>query len=134
MKYPEAAPFVTKVGFGAQYAAALIINKAVYDGLPAELQTILREAAQAWAAAAAEAQQSIYDNAYGSVAQNFPGATTFELPREEQVKWAEAMPNIAKEWAERIDAQGLPGSAVLSAYMNELRSAGADPVRNWDQN
>ena len=27
MKYPEAAPFVTKVGFGAQYAAALIVNK-----------------------------------------------------------------------------------------------------------
>ena len=52
MKYPEAAPFVTKVGFGAQYAAALIINKSVYDGLPPELQTILREAAQAWTATA----------------------------------------------------------------------------------
>ena len=133
MKYPEAAPFVMKVGFGAQYAAALIINKSVYDGLPPELQTILREAGQAWTAAAVEAQQAIYDKAYGSVAQNFPGATTFELPREEQAKWAAAMPNIAKEWAERIDSQGLPGSAVLSAYMNELRSAGANPVRNWDQ-
>ena len=133
MKYPEAAPYVTKVGFGAQYASALIINKSVYEGLPPELQTILREAAQAWTVAAADAQQNIYDTAYGSVAQNFPGATTFDLPREEQAKWAAAMPNIAKEWAERIDAQGLPGSAVLSAYMNELRGAGADPVRNWDQ-
>ena len=79
------------------------------------------------------AQQDIYDNAYGSVAENFPGAATFELPREEQAKWASAMPNIAKEWAERIDAPGLPGTEVLSAYMNEMRSAGAEPVRNWDQ-
>ena len=133
MKYPEAAPYVTKVGFGAQYAAALIINKSVYEGLPPELQTILRDVAQAWTATAAAAQQDIYNNAYGSVAQNFPGAATFELPREEQAKWASAMPNIAKEWAERIDGQGLPGSEVLSAYMDEMRSVGADPVRNWDQ-
>jgi TRAP-type C4-dicarboxylate transport system substrate-binding protein len=134
MKYPEAAPYVTKVGFGAQYAAALIINKSVYEGLPPELQAILREAAQAWTAIASTKQQDIYDSAYGSVAQNFPGATTFELPREEQAKWANAMPNIAKEWAERVDAQNLPGSKVLSIYMDEMRAAGADPVRNWDQN
>ena len=133
MKYPEAAPYVTKVGFGAQYAAALIINKSVYEGLPPELQTILLETAQAWTATAAAAQQDIYTKAYTSVPQTFAGAVTFELPREEQAKWASAMPNIAKEWAERIDAAGLPGTAVLSAYMEEMRSAGADPVRNWDQ-
>jgi TRAP-type C4-dicarboxylate transport system substrate-binding protein len=133
MKYPEAAPHVTKVGFGAQYAAALIVNKAVYEGLPPELQTILREAAQAWTAAADAAQQGIYEKAYGTVPESFAGAQTFDLPREEQAEWANAMPNIAKEWAERIDAAGLPGSEVLSAYMEEMRSSGAEPVRNWDQ-
>ena len=44
------------------------------------------------------------------------------------------MPNIAKEWAERIDKQGLPGTKVLAAYMDELRKAGAKPVRDWDKN
>ncbi len=133
MKYPEAAPYVTKVGFGAQYAAALIVNKGVYEGLPPELQTILLEAAQAWTAEADAAQQGIYEAAYGSVPEQFAGAEIFELPREEQMKWASAMPNVAKEWAERIDAAGLPGTEVLGAYMEEMRSAGADPVRNWDQ-
>jgi TRAP-type C4-dicarboxylate transport system substrate-binding protein len=133
MKYPEAAPHVTKVGFGAQYAAALIVNKGVYESLPPELQTILKEAAQAWTAQADAAQQGIYENAYGSVPENFPGAQTFELPREEQVEWANALPNIAKEWAEQMDGQGLPGTEVLSTYMEEMRSGGADPVRNWDQ-
>jgi TRAP-type C4-dicarboxylate transport system substrate-binding protein len=133
MKYPEAAPYVTKVGFGAQYAAALIVNKSVFEGLPAELQTIIREVAQDWTAQASAAQQGIYEKAYGTVAESFPGAQTFDLPREEQAKWAAAMPNIAKEWAERIDAAGMPGSEVLTAYMEEMRAAGAEPVRNWDK-
>ena len=113
MKYPEAAPYVTKVGFGAQYAAALIINKGVHDKLPPELQTILREAAQAWTAAADEAQQRHLQQGLRLGAEKFPGAQTFELPREEQAKWANAMPNIAKEWAERIDEHGLPGTKAL---------------------
>jgi hypothetical protein len=43
------------------------------------------------------------------------------------------MPNIAKEWAASLDKQGLPGTKALSAYMNEMRKGGADPVRNWDK-
>jgi hypothetical protein len=43
------------------------------------------------------------------------------------------MPNIAKEWAERADKEGLPGSKALASYMAELRKAGAKPVRDWDK-
>jgi TRAP-type C4-dicarboxylate transport system substrate-binding protein len=133
MKYPEAAPYVTKVGFGAQYAAALIMNKSVFEGLPPELQTILEEVGKAWTAAADAVQLEAYNEAYGGVPEDFPGAETYELPREEQTRWADKMPNIAKEWAERLDDQGQPGSEVLAAYMETLRESGADPVRNWDQ-
>ncbi len=63
----------------------------------------------------------------------FPNGKNFVLPREEQVKWANAMPNIAKEWAERADKDGLPGTKALAAYMDELRKAGAKPVRDWDK-
>lgn len=133
MKYPEAAPHVTKVGFGAQYAAALIINKGVYDKLPPEIRKILHEAAVAWTAAADKIQHELGESGFKSVS-NFPGGQTFVLPREEQVKWANAMPNIAKEWAANLDKQGLPGSKALSAYMEEMRKGGAKPVRDWDKN
>jgi TRAP-type transport system periplasmic protein len=132
MKYPEAAPYVTKVGFGAQYASALIVNKGVHAKLPAALQQILREAGQAWTAAADKVQLDAGNAGYASVPQ-FSGGKTFDLPRTEQSKWASAMPNIAKEWAERSDKEGLPGSKVLAAYMDELRNAGAKPVRDWDK-
>jgi TRAP-type C4-dicarboxylate transport system substrate-binding protein len=133
MKYPEAAPYLTRVGFGAQYAAALIINKGVYDKLPAEVRKILHEAGQAWTAAADKIQFDAGNEGYASVPK-FPGGQIHELSRAEQVKWATAMPNIAKEWAERLDKQGLPGSKALAAYMEEMRKAGAKPVRDWDRN
>jgi TRAP-type C4-dicarboxylate transport system substrate-binding protein len=132
MKYPEAAPYVTKVGFGAQYAAALIINKGVYEKLPPALQKILREAGEAWTAAADKVQLDLGNSGFDSVPQ-FANAKNFVLPRAEQEKWANAMPNVAKEWAERSDKEGLPGSKALATYMEELRKGGAKPVRDWDK-
>jgi TRAP-type C4-dicarboxylate transport system substrate-binding protein len=133
MKYPEAAPHVTKVGFGAQYAAALLINQGVFDGLPPELQKIMVDAAAAWTAKADAGQQEAYEMAYGNVAKDFPGAETYAFPEEERKNWAMAMPNIAKEWAEKMEGMGLPGNEVLSAYMDTMRESGAEPVRNWDK-
>jgi TRAP-type C4-dicarboxylate transport system substrate-binding protein len=133
MKFPEAAPYVTKVGFGAQYAAALIMNKGVYDKLPPEVRKIMHEAASAWTAAADQRTGDAGEAGFKSV-PSFSGGTPFVLPREEQAKWANAMPNIAKEWAASIDKQGLPGSKALSSYMDEIRKAGAKPVRDWDKN
>jgi TRAP-type C4-dicarboxylate transport system substrate-binding protein len=132
MKFPEAAPYVTKVGFGAQYAAALIINKSFHDKLPTALQKILKEAGEAWTASADKIQLDLGNSGYASVPQ-FPNGKTFDLPRAEQEKWANAMPNIAKEWAERMDKDKLPGTKALSFYMDELRKAGAKPVRDWDK-
>jgi TRAP-type C4-dicarboxylate transport system substrate-binding protein len=132
MKYPEAAPNLTVVGFGAQYAAALLVNKNVWAKLPPELQKIMRETALEWGAKADAMMQGRGSDGI-TAAKGFPNAQVFELPRAEQVKWANAMPNIAKEWAERLDKQGLPGSKTLTAYMEEIRKSGANPVRNWDQ-
>ena len=133
MKYPEAAPYLTKVGFGAQYAAALIVNKATFAKLPPELQKVLREAGEAWGTAADKAMLSAGDDGTKATT-SFPKAEVFNLPLDEQTKWANAMPNLGKEWAERIDKQNLPGNKVLTLYMDEMRKAGAKPVRDWDKN
>jgi TRAP-type C4-dicarboxylate transport system substrate-binding protein len=132
MKYPEAAPYVTKVGFGAQYAAAVIINKATLNKMPPALQKIMHEAGAAWGVASDMAMQAAGDSGYAAL-KSFTNAQGFDLPRSEQEKWAKAMPNIAKEWAQRVDQQGYPGSKVLAAYMDEMRKAGAKPVRDWDK-
>ena len=132
MKYPEAAPYVTRVGFGAQYAAALIINKGVYNKLPPELQKILKDVAKDWTATADKVQLDAGNAAYASV-PSFPNGKPFDLPDAERAKWANAMPNIAKEWADNLEKSGLPGKKVLAAYMSELRKTGAKPIRDWDK-
>jgi len=132
MKYPESAPYVTRTGFGAQYAAALIVNKAAYAKLPPALQKILKEVGQEWTARADKVQFDAGNSGF-AMATKMRGHT-YNLPRAEQEKWAEALPNIAKEWADRADKQNLPGTKVLSAYMDALRAAGAKPVRDWDKN
>jgi TRAP-type transport system periplasmic protein len=132
MKYPEAAPHVTRTGFGAQYAAALIVNKATFNKLPPALQKILREVGQEWTAQADKVQFDAGNSGF-AMATKFKGKT-YELPRAEQEKWAKAMPNIAKEWADRATKEGLPGDKVLAAYMDAMRAAGAKPVRDWDKN
>jgi TRAP-type C4-dicarboxylate transport system substrate-binding protein len=132
MKYPEAAPNLTIVGFGAQYAAALLINKNTWNKLPPALQKIMQETALEWGAKADAMMQD--RGADGITAtKGFTSAHVFTLAREEQAKWASAMPNIAKEWAERMDKQGLPGSKSLAAYMAEIRKVGAQPIRDWDK-
>ena len=133
MKYAKSAPYLTNVGFGAQYAAALIINKDTYNKLPPELRKVLHEAGEAWNAEADKAMLNLGNEGTKSVAAT-PGGKVFNLPRDEQTKWAVAMPNVAKEWAERAEKAGFPGNKVLGAYMDELRKAGAKPVRDWDKN
>ena len=132
MKYPEAAPYVTRVGFGAMYAAALIVNKATFDKYPPGLQKVLREAGAAWGTAADKEMQNAGDTSFAMV-KDFPKAEGFTLPRAEQAKWAAAMPNIGKEWAERLDKAGLPGNKILAGYMDEMRKAGVKPLRDWDK-
>jgi TRAP-type C4-dicarboxylate transport system substrate-binding protein len=133
MKYPESAPHVTRTGFGAQYAAALIVNKDRFNKLPPALQKILREVGQEWTNRADKVQLDAGNSGF-EMATKFPNGKTYELPRAEQAKWANAMPNIAKEWADRAEKEKLPGNKVLAAYMDALRSAGAKPVRDWDKN
>jgi len=53
-----------------------------------------------------------------------------ELPQAERVKWANALPDVAGDWARR---NGEPGRVVLKTFMEEARKRGAKPLREWDK-
>jgi TRAP-type C4-dicarboxylate transport system substrate-binding protein len=131
MKYPEVAPYVTKVGFGAQYTVVLNINKDVYGKLPEPVRKIMRDVAAIWSVESDKAYQTAGDSGYKAL----PGfkAQLYELPRDEQAKWAKLLPNLAKEWAQNMEKQKLPGNKALAMFMDEARKAGVKPVRDWDK-
>jgi TRAP-type C4-dicarboxylate transport system substrate-binding protein len=131
MKYPEAAPYIAKVGFGAQYSVVLTMNKDSFKKLPAPVQKIVQEAGREWGAKSDQAYMTAGEKGYASL-PSFK-ATLYEFPEAERKKWANAMPNIAKEWAATMEKQGIPGNQALAALMDEARKAGIKPVRDWDR-
>ena len=130
-KLHEVAPHITKVGFGAQYAGGLAANKGWYDALPPEVQAALKAAARADAEAYQKDLDASVEKFLGIMQSQ--GATVTEVDQAFRAEWAAGMDNVAKLWADKLDGEGKAGTAVLKAYMDTMRSAGATPVRNWDQ-
>ena len=130
-KLHEVAPYVTKMGFGAQYAGGMAANKPWYDGLPEPVQVALKGACDAYS----EAYDADLDAAVATALEvmRAEGATVTEAPQEMREAWAAGMDNVAKAWAGRLDESGQPGTEVLELYMESMREAGAEPVRDWDR-
>ena len=59
------------------------------------------------------------------------GGTVVEMSQDARTAWANSMPNIAVDWAKKLDTAGGPGSAMLKAYMGKLKAAGMTPIRDW---
>jgi hypothetical protein len=89
------------------------------------------EVGHEWATRSDEAYMTAGESGYKSL-PSF-NAHLYEFPEAERKKWADVMPNIAKEWAAAMEKQGLPGNKALAAFMSEARKAGIKPVRDWDR-
>jgi TRAP-type C4-dicarboxylate transport system substrate-binding protein len=131
MKYPEAAPYMAKIGFGAQYSVVLAMNKDSFGKLPPAVQKIMNEVGREWGVKSDEAYMTAGEKGYKSL-EGFK-AHLYVFPESERKKWAFAMPNIAKEWAASMEKQGIKGNEALKALMDEARKSGIKPVRNWDR-
>ncbi len=130
-KFFEVAPIITKVGIGSQVASNLTINKDKWESLPEEVRQVIDEVSVVWQDAAKERGRN--DASKSMATATAGGATVNELPREEVVKLANAIPNIAKEWAKSIDDKGLPGTRLLETYMQTWRDRGVQHARAWDK-
>lgn len=130
-KLHEVAPYITKVGFGAQYAGGIAANKDWYDGL----DPVVQQALKAAAALDREAYHADLDTSVTKFLglMQEQGATVSEVDQGFRDQWAAGMDNVARTWADKLDGDGIAGSQVLKTYMDTMRAAGATPVRNWDQ-
>ncbi|WP_233270325.1 C4-dicarboxylate TRAP transporter substrate-binding protein [Chachezhania sediminis] len=130
-KLYEVAPYITKLGLGAQFAGVIGANKDWYDGLPEEVQQALRTGADAAADWYMADLEAFVDVAFTKMAE--AGATITEASPTMRAEWATNMDNVARTWAAQLDGQGLPATAMLKTYMDGMRAAGATPLRDWDK-
>ena len=125
------AKFMFKADIGTANSKALTMNKDSYNRLPKSVRDVIH--AVAYDYRDYTAQQSM-DKAARSYA-NFKkkGGTIIQMSPQARLAWAKGMPNIGKDWAAKLDKKGLPGSKMLSAYMDKMRAANQPIIRHWDK-
>ncbi len=130
-KIYEVAPFMVDARIGAVNSKAVTVNADVWKKLPAEVKTVLQDVAIAYRDRIARVAEERGKASYAKFTAK--GGTIFKLPTAQRDAWARGMPNIAKQWAARLDKQGLPGTKILDYYMDKMRAANQNPARNWDK-
>ncbi|MGB0848929.1 MAG: C4-dicarboxylate TRAP transporter substrate-binding protein [Thiolinea sp.] len=128
-KIAEVAPYMLKVDLGAVNSKTITVNESYWKKLPDEVKEVLQEVAVAYrdhvagiAMDRAEASRKAYVEAGGKVV---------EVSEEERAAWAAAIPDIAKEWASKLDENGEAGTEMLNAYLGKLKEAGYEGLRDW---
>ncbi len=128
-KIAEVAPYMLKADLGAVNSKTVTVNKDVWKKLPEEVKGVLKSVAVEYRDHIAAIAM---DRAAASLAAyKAGGGTVTVLSAKERKQWANAMPNIAKTWAKKLDSEGAPGTAMLKAYMGKLKASGQTPIRDW---
>lgn len=129
-KLYEVAPYLTKIGIGSVFAGGLAANLDSFEAMPPEAQEILRDLGREYTRLHAEEIMARYDRFLMEMEEEH-GLTVIELPDAERQAWIDGLPDIAGQWASDIDAQGLPATDVLNAYMEKVRAQLGEPERAW---
>lgn len=122
----EVAPHVTLVGLGANFIGGMSINKDTWDGVPDEVQQVLRDLGREYSAENGALLHQRYQDIVAKLEAD-PKVTVSELSASERKRWAEALPDLAGDWARNLPH----GQELLDAYMAAVAEAGETPLRNW---
>ena len=130
-KLHEIARYATKVNFGAMPGGGVTVNKAVWSKMPDAVKKAVHEAAIDYRDAQDKTMTRLVETFEAKMKAE--GTVFSQMPQDQKLAWAKAMPNIAKEWAARVEAKGFAGNKVLKAYMDKLRANKVPLVREWDK-
>ncbi len=130
-KISEVAPYMLRADMGAVNSKTITVNADYWKKLPDEVKEVLQAVAVDYRdhlSGLAMDRASAAADAYVAA-----GGTIVEVSSEDRAAWANAMPNIAQEWAKTLNDAGEPGTDMLSAYLGKLEAAGYSGVRDWTQ-
>ena len=125
----EVAPRITELNAGAIMWGGLAFNSNKFKSLPEPVRTAIVDASSTFSVEVAQRTASRTADAKASMVKQ--GAIV-EVPSDAfRRAWADALPDIAKEWADAQEQRGLPGRKVMRDYLAALREGGAKPLRDW---
>lgn len=107
----------------------LAFNSNKFKSLPDPVRTAIMDVSSTFSVEVAQRTASRTADAKATMVKQ--GAIV-EVPSEAfRRAWADALPDIAKEWADAQEQRGLPGRKVMRDYLAALRQGGAKPLRDW---
>lgn len=128
-KIAEVAPYMLRADLGAVNTKTVTVNADYWKKLPDEVKDVLKAVAIDYrdhVAGIAMDRAAASRDAYVAA-----GGTIAELSDEDRAAWANAMPNVAQEWASTLNGKGEAGSEMLAAYIGKLADAGYTGMRDW---
>lgn len=129
-KVHEVAPHMLETNMGVAVFGALAIAKKTLASLPPEVQKVMHEVAVEWRTKTAEGQLAAA--ATGIEVMKKAGLKVTTLTEAERADWARQLPDLATEWAQPLEAKGLPAKQLLAEYMAGLAKRGEKPLRAWE--
>ena len=128
-KIAEVAPYMLKADIGAVNSKTVTVNADYWKKLPDEVKQVLTDVSVAYRD---HVSKIAMDRAAASRdAYVAAGGTVIDVEPSDRAAWATAMPNIAAEWAKKLDEAGEPGTDMLKACLGKLEAAGFAATRDW---
>lgn len=130
-KVYEVAPHMLRANLGTVNSKAITMNADSWKKLPREVQIIIQDSAIAYRDHVGE--QALIKSAGNYKKYVGKGGTITVMSAAERQKWANTMPNVAKDWVASLEKKGIPGKEVLAMYMDIMRKAEQPILRQWDK-
>lgn len=110
----------TTQNFGSAYSTAffVVMNKAKWAALPADIQKIIEEVNDEWIERTGRAWDEIDKKGYDVVKAR--GGQVIALSPEEDAKWKELVKPIFAEYTKNMRDRGLPGEEALKFSLETL--------------
>jgi len=128
-KAHEVAPFMLTANFGSMAWGALAINKKRMTRLPEPVQSVINSVGREYQAEMIVTQEAAKKKGTEKMVKE--GLTIIEMTDDARKEWANSLPQIAKQWAEPLEAKGLPAKEVVRKFIAQVRERGGPIVRDW---
>ena len=129
LKANEVAPYLVSADFGAMSWGALAVNARRMSRLPEPVQAVIDEVGREYQADMMRVQEEA--KVAGLERMKADGLNVVELSTDERAAWANGLPHIAREWAEPLEARGLPAKQVVTEFMAAVEERTGPAVRDW---
>lgn len=131
LKFYEVCENYFNANLGGVNSYVINANQQAWDRFPDEVKEAMTAAAKQYGVDIGNFAAKLGSQALDIFVAK--GGSVVQIDPQERAEWAATLPNLAKEWATALEAQGVPANEILAEYMQAMRDADQPIARQWDQ-